>query len=688
MNKSFRLRFGLLQACFLAFLFFGLAQVGLGQGDYWEELKTPEGGNDFKMYKSKNGWLFVTHPTDKGTLQVKSSNDDGENWSEVILPTGTKNFVSGGNGTLFCDNDTITYKSLDKGLTWQLISLNYKQFCEDREGNYYALKDTSIYYPSYGTYQKKFIVRSIDQGVNWTNELSPASGSPVDSDAYLRLRNDNSGNIIYDGINYYTGYTFNNGLTWKINTTGLLFSSPIISPISGTAFDFYFDRFKRTPLNSNISQDIVFDSLTPNIYYSNFLFMPNGRIYIVTTVGYYYSDDDGVTWTIYENKKLFGGFILEVPAESNSIFVGGGNIFKSEDNLQTFKQSKTGINSARIFEFQTSKDSIWYAITVAGLWKTKDKTEHWELIKLAPSGHDVRSGQQFTLIANDSILIQARDTLFLSINKGISFENISPPQGCDSKNFGIGVSNISNTIFVNTPQGLSKSNNLGLSWTLSSENKFLFKMITHPSGILFAILDSLILDVPSNSYTKESVLYKSIDDGQTWVKASSLNYPNELACNELGEIFMSANYNVYRSKNLGLNWKKIASGYPYELIFNSRGNLFQRTNDFTLKNSVNNGVTWQSIPDLPPTMEFYPTVSPQNLFIDEDQKLIVPSSGYRVDKLYQSNSTLQGAYLHGNLHRDLDANCDTPEASDSLANWIVQADGENTWLTNSDSAGN
>ncbi|MCB9332865.1 MAG: hypothetical protein H6574_17475 [Lewinellaceae bacterium] len=53
------------------------------------------------------------------------------------------------------------------------------------------------------------------------------------------------------------------------------------------------------------------------------------------------------------------------------------------------------------------------------------------------------------------------------------------------------------------------------------------------------------------------------------------------------------------------------------------------------------------------------------------------------------HSTLQGAYVGGQILVDADADCSTPDAQVPLKNWVVEANNGTDWYyTNSDSLGN
>jgi hypothetical protein len=687
MNKSFRFRFGLLQVCFLAFLFFGFAQVGLGQGDYWEELKTPPGGTA-EVVQVASGLVYATTPD--SSLYISS--DNGVHW-EVVLPPlevrGTihRKITVGLKGALFVEEWAFIpdsglyikiYRSDDNGTSWSVFkdNLRFKFMRQSKNGNLYAVVDTFVANFNLSLlYQDPYVLKSTDNGNSWVN----IHDFPNYEFPYITNFDVNDLDLISFRISSEFFYSNNDGITWN----------KAFNPTSGTALynntETFFGNINsliwRHEANSDTFDIVRFDSLFGVSYVGTLSRNIEGHIFAPTDKGIYKSIDDGLSWYLWNDQYTWAGFASKMPLSDGTFMVNSSEALTRlplNQNKLTF--SGYGINKGIIKDLVFKNNQEWFASTYLGLWKSIDEGVNWTLLQQT----DEKGYGNYANVLDSSgifILIK-KDSLTISQDWGQTFNNVPIPDPAWF-NTGLGFNSNTGSIFYSTDDGTIRSNDWGNSWQLVGDSIYIINLKKHPSGALIGSFISTF-NQPSGGFAP--FLYKSVDDGLSWQLIFDIAYSISVDISPDGDLLTYALADLWESKNLGLTWEK-KSGLNFNYfpnLFRLQNQLFSITYD-KIYQSVNGGTTWQTIPSvgLGANDEF--------ISFDKSNRLYFVNYSYNSSNgnLYRSkNSVLNGAYLHGNLHKDLDANCDTPEPADSLANWIVQAEGNNTWYTNSDSAGN
>lgn len=116
--------------------------------------------------------------------------------------------------------------------------------------------------------------------------------------------------------------------------------------------------------------------------------------------------------------------------------------------------------------------------------------------------------------------------------------------------------------------------------------------------------------------------------------------------------------------------------YHLPLLENTIGHFFAAgQNNIIL--SIDQGLTWQTLPWQNHHDILTYTISPnQHIYLG------------LLDGLWRTtNPTTQGAYLHGHVRKDADAECSTDDAQQPLAKWNIQAAGDFTFYTTTNSEG-
>ena len=205
----------------------------------------PQGGFILKTTDAGNTWVKVYTPTNRreitsvyfldaktgfcvGDDVIMKTVDGGENWSEYrianqALKMMKVKFSSNQNGLIACLNDKVV-KTIDQGVTWQIISTNL-----DR--GYYDISEAngSTYLSGQGK-----VTKSINEGTSWID----LPNSPADIYAIHFIDSQNGfafGRGKYSGgdFGYSAGSiycTSNGGATW--NGTAEIKETELIQSVS------------------------------------------------------------------------------------------------------------------------------------------------------------------------------------------------------------------------------------------------------------------------------------------------------------------------------------------------------------------------------------------------------------------------------------------------------------------------
>ncbi|MFM9947442.1 MAG: T9SS type A sorting domain-containing protein [Saprospiraceae bacterium] len=608
------------------------------------------------------------------------------------LPTkgpygGASTLTDGHNGKLYCQahvNNKIVYRSTDEGLSWELTSgfgntPSDKRFIGEA-GNFYYKTGNSWYrsndegqtWNSMGSLanniteiqetatgaligwnpaQNKFY-RSTNGGQTWVliEQFGVSSSDgPVNSISII------SGVIVAQNTGSDTKKAYisqDDGLNWVASSTSNEYSIEFVSP-SGAIF---YERNGTELYRRNFSLS-QFNNVLVGGFYPNMTILPSGRLLIDILGEIKYSDNDGITWNNLTTNIRVGELCTTKYLPDSSIFCNvSGNIYKSSDGGATWEYSNYGLGKGRITNMKFVNDSLYFATTTIGLWKTTNAGNTWEL--LAEQHADELSESYFSsfaITASGGLLYVQKNTLQYSAAANDTFIDITPPQSQVTKYSKVFVNPNNNQIFLAHDKGLSRSNDLGQSWTTNTNYKNP-DLIFHPSGRIVVS-------------TGLSVLL-SDNNGNSWVTVANPFPPSTVISSMVvspnGTIFMyraASTTNIMRSDDVGETWY-LAGEWPFVppsiisgLFFASNGHLYAR--GFSTFLSVNEGLSWQNIdcPGSSNCMSNYSTLTPSQKFFIQDG----------VNDCYISDSPVtEGSYIEGYVRIDADSDCSTDDAQEPI----------------------
>jgi photosystem II stability/assembly factor-like uncharacterized protein len=275
----------------------------------------------------------------------------------------------------------------------------------------------------------------------------------------------------------------------------------------------------------------------------------DGTIYAGTSVeGLYASTDDGLSW-IALNAGIENLEVTAVARNQQGYLLAatfGGGVFHSVDNGQSWMAPLNADNlavTAMVF-----KDSLIFAGTIDnGVFRSSDNGVTWTQ-KL--SGF---ISVMAMCVSGNTIFVSTYGYTYASTDNGESWFDVSTLEGAAIWSFYCQDS----LIMAGGVNQIYRSTNYGNSFTPLSLN-FPFSVVNIYS----------ISAIGSTFYMATSYdgVYKSTDDGSTWVPANDGMGPKDVraitATNSSTLIAGTHYVGIYRSTDMGLQWSKSVTGFP------------------------------------------------------------------------------------------------------------------------------
>jgi len=672
------------------------ALVASGQ-HYWEQLPTPPGGTPERIIQVANGWVYAEFYDHA----VFCSQDNGLHWQQIFWPsndpnTGFAKITVGRAGTLFAerraDDNNIqpfyydVYTSVDNGSTWQqlLDSSVIHGLGETSTGYWFGLKDTMNMFST--GYQ--LIVRSGDAGANWQKVKSLVEWSYYYKEAEVGGYNEVwLGRNDYDDVKYYSR---DNGNTWASKNISILSPDNIILTFSNTLLYDNSNKICRFTANG-VTQCNKIDSTLKAGYDTPFsLFqLPDSSIYATTSQFLYKSVDDGISWQrvgpnngmlfFPDDRPLFDGTWLA----TNSTTMG-----RSADLGANWSFSTYGINRAQTYDFYPHSEQEWLAWTGTELWHTANGGQSWNLRRDKSGRATGYHLENMVSNAAGNTWVVVGDSLFFTTDLGQTLQNMTPPGGLVAAlSPHLGLNGPQSTLFAGTRNGTMHTQDNGATWQTTLDSFYLRKMVPHPSGALMAVFDSIYW-YPGH-YDPHPLLFRSDDAGQSWQKISDERI-DDLVVTPSGELFALFNAQIRRSVDLGNSWVSVPWSGDH-LAADSAGFLFSFLPNNFASMSTDGGQKWNALPE-PAALENETTSSIWFLAFDNQSHLYIrgwqyAGTGSQGHLFRSANPTHSGTWLTGTVFKDADGDCTTPDSESPLENWIVRAEGNDTWWATTDSAG-
>jgi photosystem II stability/assembly factor-like uncharacterized protein len=314
----------------------------------------------------------------------------------------------------------------------------------------------------------------------------------------------------------------------------------------------------------------------------------NTNVYVVTTLGVYYSADFGDSWNSISDTNVFG---LSLEVSDNEIFVGyhNGVLHYSPDHGATWQlitiSSQISISSIGKFG-----NSIWVGSDKPGLIYSPNGGANWisAPLNILVTGIDISNNVLF-VSGNDWSSPAGTFKVFRCNDQGFSWTQIlTTPENNISKT---GFAKRDNEIFVSGAENFYYSPNSGASWTTHSFPP-LFNF--YPWSSVAVVDEDVII-----GYGNGVVI--SGDNGTTWQPRNS-GYRNHTVENivetENAIISLSLTNGAFTSTDNGDQWKQIhdpSLGFPLPYHIYAYGEAVVIGYTYTIYKSFDNGSTWHPI---------------------------------------------------------------------------------------------
>lgn len=285
----------------------------------------------------------------------------------------------------------------------------------------------------------------------------------------------------------------------------------------------------------------------------------NGTCYCITSLGnnlfagsdngVLISSDNGLSWRLI---GLPNKTIISIVSLGENLFVGlnSEGIYKSTNNGLNWFCVNNGIPAGKINALAVYNQTIFAGTYYNGIYKSNDYGSSW-----IQCNTGLHSTIVYSLLVKDTNIFAGalgyyNDIVYLSTNMGASW--ISRSSGIPEEH-PLTLSYCQPYLFVGTYNGVSKSSNLGLNWTMAGLNYG----SSNPNQVLCLTTDgSTLFAGTGGGYACIGTgVYKTTNYGNNWIQIGLNDSTNTYTLLNFGnKIFAGQANGIYFSSNNGVNW--------------------------------------------------------------------------------------------------------------------------------------
>ena len=444
-----------------------------------------------------------------GTLDgVYRSADGGDTW-QLVSPTGDlhiKNVESVAIDPMDADvfyagTRHLPWKTMDGGKNWESIQRG-------------IISDSDVFSIIIDSKNSRTIYLSACSGVyksdNGGTWFQKVQGIPFSARRTYVLKQDPADPaIVYAGTTEGLWKTTDAGKTWRHMIKNVVVNDVYIDPKNSSHILLATDHAgvlasndagsEFSPSNRGFThrlvQCILRDRTDPQTLYAGLV---NDQEY----GGVFVTHDNGSTWGQL-NSGIEGVEVLTLSQADNGDILAGTNagLFRlSHGTVQWGAVSRHASGmKARVLQLDTSSD-VWFAATDAGIFRSGDDGKTWQT-------EDDLGHRYFRAVhaLGSSVLAVASKAAFLSHDGGKNWSTLQLPSYTTAV-YG-GTVAPSDVLWLGTHEGLLRSSDSGLTWTLALDRL----PVRYISNVLYDELGKRLLAI-----TGAGQLFTSTDQGHSW----------------------------------------------------------------------------------------------------------------------------------------------------------------------------
>lgn len=487
----------------------------------WEYTNGTTPGNMLAFTKHNTHWFIAA---DGGTYH---SNDNGQTWASVLDAYHCADIFTDVNRIWVANYEGLRYSDDDGGnWTFSPVVANYEvsSICKHNNVLWVATKGSGAYRLN---------------GATWVAENN---GLPTQDDKFLLQIIEHKGNLYAAGGQNI--YQFDDGTsTW--NSLGIL-GSNLPYPAG----------------HSSIASDGT------NLYTA------------VYGWGFYYSTDDGLTWTQKNNglMNMNTGAINKVVAHNGTVWVGGGTgLYKH--NYPFTGNWQVADASFDIYALYSDNSLLVAGGNPNGFTYSTDNGLTWQ-------GGNTGFTDYIQSITTDgtNIYTAGVGSMISRLDGAGTWSSVSN-FGTVSSPGGVAVAFHNNKLYASRYGDLEmyRSANTGTTWTQISTG---IPSLTTP---YFIKGEGAHLYAHFSDYS----LYRSDNEGNSWTQVGLQGHSIVGLTFENSKIWAATDSGIFSSTNLGVSWTyhNLADKNLTNIAY-SNGRMFASTNDEGIYISDDNGTTW------------------------------------------------------------------------------------------------
>ena len=504
-------------------------------------------------------------------------------WQQTNGPTGgnIKFVAANSSGHIFAKvgEQNLIVRSTDNGITW----------IEANEGlpvyiGFLQITPDDIIFITAGA---SGLYRSTDNGDSWTQVLNQNIVSGYFSPPLVY----NSNGHLFIGASNGVYRSTDNGATWQqtslsnvgVNNLGINDSGYVFAAVD------YSGIFRST--DSGDSWTLINNGIQSYPYTNTFYLSPTGSIFIVIfddwsfpMYGIYRSNDNGNNWVRTDNNLPSNAYVTSLSINSDgdvfasTAFLG---VYRSIDNGDSWTETNNGLTS---FAFRSpllfNSTGALFANTGAGVFRSTDNGDNWGEVN---NGLKFKESNSLIIGLNDILINGSVGGIFSSTDNGNYWQDLNT----DIINTSITslVTNSNGDVFAGSV-GMHRSTNNGDNWEV------IFPEFV--TGIALGAPDN-IFAIFGNSAVAGYSIYRSLDNGLTWLPSFSNGQSFAITANTSGSVVAGGFGKVFRSTDNGDNWS--TSTLPVDeqvlsIAINPYGHIFASVLNYGMYRSTDNGVTW------------------------------------------------------------------------------------------------